>query len=306
MNGSATTRFFEMSLRGQIEYRAIGFTMDIPSVQSGQWFLLRVDGKQLMTSALQLSFAIQQFLYRGNLGASNGRLYPNIELRYSFTEQTSVYSGFAPTVERNTLSSIIKQNRYINFNAPIVPSDIRVNFYAGMEITPVDEITTTAKFTYKHINNYPTFYDKNSAKVWEVLYLSDVRSTKVDVSALYRLNQKQNVTAYVSTQVVKQKDSSVSLPYIPKYTVGTVYHHFFDVGLHVEAFAEYNSSRFTNFTNSHYNAGYLYTGVKADLELFKHFRGVAEVNNLINQHYFVWNGYRERSVFLLLGVSYNW
>ncbi len=307
LNGSATTRFFETSLRGQIEYRAIGYTMNIPGIRSGQWFVLRADGKQLLMPALQLSFAVQQFLYRGNLGAASGRLYPQVELRYSFTEHASMYSGFAPTVERNTLSSIIKQNRYINFNAPVIPSDIRINFYAGMEFTPVEEITTTTKLTYKEVvNNYPTFYDKDSAKVWEVLYLSGVRSTKFDVSVLYRLNQKQNVTAYFSMQSVKQKDSSGALPYLPKFTFGAVYHHFFYFGLHAEAFVEYNSSRYTNFANEHSNAGYLFTGVKADIELFERFRGYAELNNLINQQYYVWNGYQERTIFLLFGVSYNW
>ena len=165
---------------------------------------------------------------------------------------------------------------------------------------------TTVKLSYKLINNYPTFYDKDSAKVWEVLYLSGVRSTKLDVSTVFRLNQKQNVTAYGFLQTVKQKDSSGVLPYVPKFTIGTVYHHFFDFGLHAEAFVEYNSSRFTNFVNTHSNAGYLFTGVKADIELFKQFRGFAELNNLVNQQYYVWNGYQERTIFLLLGVSYNW
>ncbi len=306
LSGNATTRFLEMSLRGQVEYRAINYTMDIPGVQIGHWFVLRADGSQLVIPALQLSFVLQQFIYRGNVEAAAGRFYPQIELKYSFTENASIYYGYAPTVERNTLSSIIKQNKYINFDAEIVPSDTRLNLYAGMEYSPVEFMTITVKLSYKHINNYPTFYDKDSAKVWEVLYLPEVRSTKFDVSTVFRLNQKQNVTAYVSLQTVKQKDSSLVLPYIPKFTIGTVYHHFFDFGLHAEAFVEYNSARFTNFMNTHLNAGYLSTGVKADIELFEQFRGFAELNNLVNQHYYVWNGYQERTIFLLLGVSFNW
>ncbi len=304
--GTATTRFLTMSLRGQAEYRMINYTMDIPGLQTGHWLVLRADGNQLLIPSLQISFALQQFIYRGNAGAAAGRLYPQIELKYSFTESALMYYGFAPSVERNTLSSLIKQNKYIDFNALIVPTDTRVNLYAGMEYSPVEYITTTVKLSYKHLNNYPTFYDKDSAKVWEVLYLSDVRSTKFDISTLFRLNQRQNVTAYASVQTVRQKDSSGMLPHLPKFTFGTVYHHFFDFGLHAEAFVEFNSSRYTDFGNTHSNAGYLFTGVKADVELFTQFRGFAELNNLINQHYYVWNGYQERTVFLLLGVSYHW
>lgn len=306
VNGTASTRFFETAFRGQIEYRATGYSMPLPGVTSGQWFMLRTEGRQSLIPALQISFALQQFIYRGNLGPAAGRFYPNLELRYSFAENGSIYAGYGPTVERNTLSSIVKQNRYIDFTVPLTPTDTRVNVYGGMEFSPIEELTTTVKVTYKHINNYPTFYDKDSAKVWEVLYLSGIRSIKIDLSALYRLNQKQNVTAYFSTQSVRQKDSSGVVPYLPKFTCGAAYHHFFDVGLHAEAFAEYNASRFTDFSNGHSNAGYVYTGVKAEIEMFGQFRGHAELTNLIDQQYFVWNGYQERTVFLLLGISYHW
>ena len=306
VTGNASTRFFESSFRGQAEYRVTGYTMDLPGLNTGQWFALRVDGQQLLIPSLQCSYAVQQFFYRGNIGPAGGRLYPNLEVRYSITENASMETGFSPTVERNTLSSMIKQNRYVNFNAPLVPTDIRVNFYAGMELTPMEELTVTVKVMYKRINNYPTFYDKDSAKVWEVLYLSGVRSTKFDFSSLYRLNQKQNIAAYFSTQTVRQKDSTTSMPYIPKFTVGAAYHHFFDFGLHAEAFAEYNSSRYTDFPNTHRNAGYMFTGMKADMEMFGQFRGYAELNNMIDQQYYVWNGYQERTIFLLLGVSYHW
>jgi hypothetical protein len=306
INGNASTRVLETAFRASAEYRYSGYSMTLPGIRSGQWFVLRAEGRQMLLPALQFSYLLQQFVYRGNTGAASGRFYPNVDLRFAFTEQASLYAGFGPTVERNSLSTLIKQNRYINTAAAVMPTDNRVNLYMGMEFAPLDEIVITAKGSYKHLNNYVTFYDRDSAKVWEVLYLSGIRSTKFDLSALYRLNQKQNVTAYFSTQSVKQADSSKSMPHVPRFTLGAVYHHFFDVGLHAEAFMEYHSSRFTDFANSHSNAGYLSSGVKADMELFGQFRGYAELNNALDQHYYLWNGYQERTVFVMLGISYHW
>lgn len=306
LNSSATTRFFDIALRGQAEYRSTSYTMNIPSLQSGQWFILKADGLTSLMPSLQLVFALQQFLYRGNIGPTSGRLYPQIEFRYYLTEGAVIYAGFEPTVERNTLASIIKQNRYIDFNALVKPSDVTANVLAGMEFTPVDEITAKGKFSYKNINNYPTFLDTNGAKVWKVIYLSGVRSTKFDVSLLYRINTKQNVTAFFSTQNVKQIDSFGVMPYLPKYSFGAAYHHYFDFGLHVEGLAEYVASRYTNFANTHSNAEYIFTSVKGDIELIERFRGYAEIQNLINQRYYVWNGFRERTVYVAFGVSYNW
>lgn len=301
LNGLATTRFLNVAFRGQIEYRATSYAMNIPGIQAGHWFVLKGDGQTLILPALQMSFALQQFLYRGNVGPAAGRFYPQLELRYFLTESATMYAGYAPTVERNTLSTLTKQNRYIHFSAPLVPSDVPVNVIAGLEFSPSEEITATAKYNYRHTGHYPTFLDTNGAKVWEVSYLSGVQSSRIDVSVLYRFNTRQNITAYVTGQSAKQKDSSAALPYIPAYSFGSVYHQFFDNGLHVEALAEYVAARKTNFAGSHENAGYVFTGVKADIELMERFRAYAEVNNLLNQHYYIWNGYRERTVYLSLG-----
>lgn len=306
LNGVATTRFLTVALRGQAEYRATAYTMSLPGVSAGHWFVLKGEAQTLILPSLQFSAALQQFIYRGNTGAAAGRLYPQAELRFFMTESATMYAGFAPTVERNTLSSLIKQNRYIHFASRLLPSDVPVSVLAGFEFTPVPEITAGAKFTYRHVNNFATFLDTSGAKVWEVTYLSGVRSSRVDLSLLYRFNPRQNVTAYLTTQNVHQKDSVHAMPHIPKYSVGAVYHHFFDMGLHLEALGEFVSSRFTDFSNSHSNAGYVFSSVKGDIEVLDRFRATAELHNVINQRYYIWNGYRERSMYLLLGISYSW
>lgn len=306
LNGVATTRFFQFALRGQIEYRTTAYTSNLPGIQSGQWFVVKGEGQTLVLPSLRLSMALQQFFYRGNIGVTHGRLYPHIELKYFMTESASMYAGFVPVVERTTLSSLVKQNRYIDFSAPLLQSDIPVQVVAGMEFSPSEKVTASAKYSYRYVNNFPTFLDTSGAKVWEVSYLSGVRASKVDVSVLFRLNAKQNITTYAGLQNVQQKDSSGRMPHIPKFSVGSIYHHFFDSGLHLEAVAEYVASRYTNFANTHSNAGYLYTSVKGDIELLDRFRGYAEIQNLLNRQYYIWNGYQERTIYVMVGVSYYW
>lgn len=306
LNGVATTRFLDVALRGQIEYRTTGYTFNLPGVQSGQWFVLQGEGQTLLFPSLLSTVTLQQYFYRGNFGTTSGRFYPQIELKYFMTESALMYAGYAPAVERNTLSSLIKQNRYMDFDARLLPSDVQLDLHAGLEFSPSDQITATAKYTYKRINNYPTFLDTGGAKVWEVTYLSGVLSNKIDVSVLFAFNERQNITAYVSTLNVKQRDSSGTMPHVPRFSIGSVYHHFFDFGLHIEALAEYVSSRYTNSANTHSNAGYLFTTVKGDIELMERLRGYAEIQNLLNQQYFIWSGYRERTIYLMFGISYHW
>jgi len=306
LNGAATARFLSAALRGQIEYRNTGYTMGIPFLHSGQWFALKGEGQGLLFTSLQVTLSLQQFFYRGNIRKASGRLYPQVEFRYFLTESATMTAGFAPSVERNTLESLSKQNKYIYNSLTLEPSDIPVHAFAGMEVTPVEELTVSAKFSYKQVSNYPTFLDTIGAKVWKVEYLPDVSSTKVDGSFVYRLNPSQNVTAYFSARKVRQKNSSSVVPYIPAYSLGAAYHHFFDFGLHLQGLVEYVAPRYINLANTDKNAAYLITGVKGEMELFEKFHGVAEIQNALNRRYYIWDGYQERTIYLLLGITYNW
>lgn len=310
LSGVATTRFLTVALRGQIEYSIAGYEYSpaFPFLQSGQWFTIRGEAQWLLLPSLQSTIRVQQFFYRGNSEtvAAGGRLYPQIEFRYFLTESATMTAGFIPSVEQNTVESLSKKNRYLKNHMLLLPSDNPVATFAGMEVSPADELTVNAKFSYKHVSNYPTFLDTTDAKVWEVHYLSDVRARSIDVSLAYRLSSKQNVTAYGAMQSVKQKNSGNQLPYIPSYSFGAIYHHYFDMGLHIECLAEYVAPSFTGISNTHKNAGYVFTAVKAESELFNRFHGVVEIKNLLNQKYYVWNGYQERTIYFLAGISYHW
>ncbi|KAB2922845.1 MAG: hypothetical protein F9K22_10665 [Bacteroidetes bacterium] len=306
LTGTATTRFMAAAFRAQTEYRFTTYDMALPNMKSGQWFVLKGDGQTLLLPSLQLTFALQQFLYRGNTGAASGRLYPQAELRYFLTESATMSVGFVPAVERTTLSSLIRTNRYMRFAAPLLPSDVPVHVTAGLEFSPMPELTASAKFSYRHIDNEPTFLDTGGAKVWEVRYLSGVRSSRVDLSVSYRFDERQNVTAYLWTSSARQKDSSLVLPYRSAFTAGSVFHRTFDIGVNLEAAAEYVAARPSDFSGVNENAGYLFASVKGDVALADRFRAYAELHNLLDQHYYIWNGYRERGIYLLAGVSYSW
>ncbi len=304
-SANASTKFEDLFMRGQIDYRTTAYDMPISS-QSGQWFVLKFDGRTMLLKELQLNFSVQQYLFRGNIGKASGRLFPQAELRYFMTENAAIYTAFNPSVERNTLSSIIRLNKYIDFNAPIVPTENPIGVVTGMEVRLTEQITTNAKYHYRHINNYLTFLDSNDAKVWEVFYLSGVRSSKFDVNLSYRPDEKTIVRSYCSFVQEKIKDSTNILPYVPKFSSGIVYYHAFDFGVNVEATTEYFSSRYSKFFSKSKNAGYVLAGVKADMTIFSTFRAYAEIGNLFNQKFYIWNGYRERPLFLLFGISYSW
>lgn len=309
LSGAASAQFENFALRGQIDYRITSYDLLAPpslSYHSGQWFVLRLDGKSMLLPTLQLNFSVRQYLYRGTFGSASGRLYPQIDVRYFLLEGVSAFVQFAPSIQRNTLANTIQQNKYVDFNSPMLHTDIPAEVVTGMEVRLTDQWSAAGKFRYRFMNNYLTFLDSNDAKVWEVFYLSGVRSTVFDVSITYRSDDRMTVKTYIKSVHEQQKDSSHVMPYVPSFSVGTVFYRAFATGVNVEVTAEYCGSRFTNFANTHSNAGYVYTGIKSDVLLFDRIRAYGELGNALSQKYFLWNGYQERTLYLMFGASYSW
>lgn len=309
LSGTASTQFGEFVLRGQMDYRITSYDVAAPpplSYQTGQWFVLRLDGRTMLLSNLQVNFSLRQYLYRGAVGAAAGRLYPQVDVQYFLLEGISAFVQFSPAVQRNTLAGTIQKNKYITFSSPMAHTDIPVEIATGMEAKLAERWTAAGKFRYRLMNNYQTFLDSNDAKLWEVLYLSGVRSTVFDVSIAYRSDDRTTIKAYLKTMREEQKDSSHSMPYVPALSFGTVAYHAFEMGLNVEVTAEYIGSRYTNFASTHKNAAYVYTGIKVDMLLFDRIRAYGELGNALSQKYYLWNGYQERTLYLMLGASYSW
>jgi outer membrane receptor protein involved in Fe transport len=309
VSGNAVMQRKSYQLFGIAEYKVAGVTMPLPpslDAHSPQWLALRISGKTFITPSLQGSLTVQQFVYRGSISSSSGRFYPNIELRYFVNDAVTLYANYTPTVERNTLGSLVQMNKYVRNMLELQPSEIPVSFSLGSEISLSDNLRGRGVFNYRRVQEFPVYIELNSAKVWDVMYLPDVRVISFDAQATYQFSQKNNGSLIVTFNSTAEKDSSNSVPNVPSLTLAATDRHAFDNGVVLAVFAEYVSKRWTDFAHSNANAGYVTFGGRGEYQLFDNFRMFLQVNNFLNQQYYVWDGYVERPLFVSLGVTYKW
>jgi outer membrane receptor protein involved in Fe transport len=145
-----------------------------------------------------------------------------------------------------------------------------------------------------------------NAKVWEVVYLSDVQTLLIDLQASYPITDRSAVTMTAGFNSTTQKDSSRSMPYIPVFTSGILYQLTFINGITAEGTIEYVSGRYTDFQHRHSAPAYLLLGAKGEYEFIQNLRGIVQCTNLLNQNYVIWDGYRERTLFVSFGLTYKW
>lgn len=309
LSGTASTQYNDYQLSGSVDY--ISSTMSSALVttvtpHSPQWFVLRFTGRTMLSPSLQVTARIQQFLYRGNFSSGSGRLYPQAELRYFLDDQTTLFAGVNPTVERTTLRSLFGVNPYITNAVLIEPNDIRFAVNGGAEVQLSDRLRGVASLSYKFIRYYTSFLEDNETRTWTTFYVPKVHLTTLDVRAAYRISDQNSLTASATVTSGIGTDSSVALPYLPVFRAGGVYRHNFNFGIAVEGYAEYISKQWNDFSHTHANAGYVSVGGRAEYDLHHDVRVFMQLSNLLDQRYYVWDGYLERTFYISLGLTYTW
>jgi outer membrane receptor protein involved in Fe transport len=190
--------------------------------------------------------------------------------------------------------------------AELRPTETPLFLRLGSEVALSEDLRVKGEVSYRSSRNFPLFVEFSSAKVWDVMYLPDVSVISFDAQATYQFSQKNSGTLIVISNSTADKDSSNSVPNIPLLTLAATDRHAFDNGVVMEVFAEYVSKRWTDFAHSNANAGYVTIGGRGEYQVFDNFRIFLQVNNFLNQQYYVWDGYVERPLFVSLGVTYKW
>jgi hypothetical protein len=306
---SGSTQKNGIQLRGSIEYVASDVSMQFPAhtdAHAPQWFNLRLSGEKFFLPELQASVTVQQFIYKGNFSVTSGRFYPGAQLRYFMNDAATVYFSIAPTVERNTLASLVNSDKYIRNREELRPSEVPFTFTFGSEYTFSDKFYGNGSLSYSSVENFPVFVELNSAKVWDVMYLPKATVARFTVEGSYTFTQENSATFAGSFNSTQAKDSTSAVPNIPMFTVSGVYRRSFSDGIAVEMFAKYFSKRWKDFAHSSANAGYVDVGGKGEYQLLENLRAVMQVDNIFDRQYYVWDGYVERPFFISLGVTYTW
>ncbi|MGE5314512.1 MAG: hypothetical protein ACM3Q4_07445 [Acidobacteriota bacterium] len=303
---SGTTLYASVPVDLAMEYRITGESMPRADVQTMQWLSLSGSGKIAALENLQFTLGASFTFYRGNTGASSLRLYPALGVRWFPARWAGLHAAFQPSVTRQTLRQLLRTNRYVLTGSAILPTDAPAAFSAGIDLAPIERAALSVTVDYRALNNFQSFLESDSSHIWSPVYLSDIRSVKTDVRIRYALTPLDAATGFVTVNSVKHKDSTSMLPYIPEMTAGILYRHWFQSDISAEISAEYTGRRFTDFQARHANAAYALIGMKAEYGIARNLRLTAEVQNLFDQKYYIWNGYRERPFFVSFGINYLW
>ena len=306
---SGTTEKGGARFRGTMDYVASGVSMRYPPNIAGhspQWFALRFSAQQMIVPQLQGTLTLQQFIYRGNLSVTGGRFYPALDLRYFLNDALNLFLSFSPSVEQNTLLTVVAADRYVRNGMDLRPTEMPASVEIGSEVLVNEKLRAKGTLSYRSFRDYPVFVELTSAKVWDVMYLQKASAVQFDLEGSYHLSSSNSAWLSASLNSTKAEGSANQVPNLPAFSVSGVYRQALQNGVDLEGHVRYSSQRWTTISHTSANAGYIDVGGKGEYQVTEDLRAVLELDNLMNQRYYLWDGYVERPFFVSLGVSYKW
>ncbi|TAL68176.1 MAG: hypothetical protein EPN82_12330 [Bacteroidetes bacterium] len=223
-----------------------------------------------------------------------------MEFRLSdmFTARGNVLIGMG----NNSLRDLIMENPYTDNYAEIDFAYYLPSLRGSIVIHPNEEVTAEAGISLAMIQRNPVFTDTNGG-AFAVNY-TDVTKLEAFGELYYNLSSQDLLIANATLEQSKLENGKV-VPYsIPlKFALDYNRKWLKNFGTQIGIF--YIGERFSDIQNQKKLNSYIDLRFKADYNASEDINIYLRLENLMNSNIWIWNGYKERGLFLAGGVLFK-
>jgi hypothetical protein len=243
------------------------------------------------------------FQYSDDSSSGVAKFYPDLGGNYKVNDRLSLFARFGGAIMPADLSNIVHLGKYVDGAIPILNRQTYAEFVLGGKILATNDITVVPQVSYEAARYFPFFASAPSNDI-SLYYASKAKIFKVSLRSEY-VKDRFSADIMLSMRSAKA-DSLGSIPNLSPFdmTAEVSYHMTKEFEVK-ESFLFFSGrysdlalkSKLNGFALINLHLSYDVNGGLIPFEVF------ADINNLLNQKYYIWQGYREFPVVLSIGVS---
>jgi outer membrane cobalamin receptor len=194
-------------------------------------------------------------------------------------------------------------NPYLDSRAVIDYAYNLPSIKAILYFHPDEEIAFSAGFNFASTNRMPIFINSDSS-VFGINY-AKVNSLEGFVEGILKLTRQDNFVANITINHSAISSSGKIQPYTSPLNLTLDYNRKWDESFGTQIGMVYISERFTDLANNNKLPSSFNLKFKVDYWFKNNLKIFADFENLLNSDMFVWNGYKERGLFLSGGILWQ-
>jgi hypothetical protein len=273
--------------------------------------------KKLFFDKLDVSGKVGVYYYKNSDSGFRSKIYPHLGLQYYVDRELTLFARFEPSIQQNSLSKLLIENRYLGNDVSVRHSDLFVNFSGGGQFNLANRGTGRVYVSYQRIHDFPLYNDPSVYFYpdvsplpfvnWSVVYGGTTRITSLTGEILLDLTTNDRVTGTATMLSSHNSDTGEQVPYLPPIQVSSSYLHQFPFGLSMQVSARFVGRRpFDLYSSSRKLDSYFLLGANIEYRVVKNFILFLQLNNIFDERYSVWNRYQEVPFTALGGFSVKW
>ncbi len=261
---------------------------------------------------LSYTMGLNYFQYADDSSSGIAKLYPDLRGTYKVSDRVFVLAGFCGKIGDPALSAFFNRNSYLDANFPMRNSQEYADFTIGGNWIASDEISVAPEIEIDASRFYPIFVTFPTAVI-------ETDTSREDNQLLYA-NKATIFTASISAQYKKDKfgadaalnirsgtaDSLSSIPNLAPFDLTISGNYQISPQFNFRADFFILSNRYSDLAlkNKLSSVWLLNFHLAYELKLVQYpIRIFADVNNILDQKYYIWQGYQEFPIGLSFGVS---
>lgn len=303
---------FDNSLNGYIRLQSYlknfliagNFSLDLRNASGNTTNFTSIDGSLEYfnrTITIRANGGFQFAVNSNEIDRAGLLLSGELEYRINddFTFGARAYSG----LDKNAYRYILKQNPYFN-STPLIDHPYNIaDIESFIFYHPTTKIGITAGMEYKIADRMINFqYDTLGS--FNVLYLDGYQG-KFMTEIYWDISSVEKITGNFDLAFSELSDNGNSKTYLPNMTLGGNYSRKWFDSFTTGVGMVYVGERYADIENNITLDPYFDMKIEFSYDITNKLNVFLHVNNLLNQDVYIWQNYKERTLFARLGVLWQ-
>jgi hypothetical protein len=256
---------------------------------------------------LSVNFGGGLQMHRNSGSVHRGNFIFYSDLEYRLNKIITIYGGFKTGVNNNSYDKLLIHNPYLVHSGYLDYSYDKLALKGYIFIHPVPSIGLTAGMEYKMTDRLPVFLPLNSFTTGEFSpHYSNVNASEAFLEAFWKPNKSDflvlNLTSYNS--ILRDSEDKIT-PYFPNIKSSLKYKKSWFEGFGTIIGLDYVGSRYADLDNKIELDAFINLNAEINYRLSRAFSAMLKLDNLTNSNIYIWEGYKERTVFISLGIMWQ-
>lgn len=299
LKGESLIKFSDFNLGVAADYRYHSIKNLLGNNSGKDFLLLRPTAGFQFTKLIKASFG---WSFSRGAGNTYNALYASAALKLD--KNLTLFGEYAPQAMFESPGMYLLKNNYFRVDSiGSIYWEKQNAFTATIKYEYDKYFQIDGGFKYFSSDNYP-YFSNSTINGKFILSYADVKFISPFADFLFYLGPYGE---FYST--VKFNNATVDngnyIPYIPRFELNAAYSYKFSKEVKSTVKLDYLSKRYADINNLISISDYLDLGLSLVYTFNEKFDFTFDLNNLLNHHNYLWNGYKEIPLNVIFGINYR-